>query len=233
MVTVKTATQEKSNKTTPVKKYSSRYALIIIILIAGLLVAGRIYLSYWVLDYVNRKINETPDYSGSVENIDLHLWRGAYVIRNITIYKSNGKVPVPFFAAPAIDLSVQWKELIHGAFVGNIEFERPGMNFVKGPGKERSQVGVDKPWMQQIKQLFPLKINRFHVDAGEVHYHDFYSHPQVDLALDDVYMTATNLTNSTKLSKTETATLHAEGKPVGAGTVKVDVNFDPVERAHL
>ncbi len=196
-----------------------------------LLLAARLYLPHWVLGYVNRKINETPDYSGSIENVDMHLWRGAYVIRHIAIFKRNGKVPVPLFSAPAIDLALQWKALFHGALVGNIEFERPVINFVKGPSRAQTQVGVDQPWTEQIKKLFPLKINRFHVDGGEVHYQDFFSHPQVNLAVKEIYITASNLTNSTRLSKTEVASLQAEGKPVGAGSAKVDAQFDPYQSA--
>jgi hypothetical protein len=201
----------------------------ILVALIVILIAARLYLPVWVLHYVNRKINETPGYSGYIEDVDIHLWRGAYVIRNTTIYKSTGKVPVPFFSAPAIDLSVQWRELFHGAFVGNIEFQKPEVHFVKGPTESQTQVGVDKPWISQIKQLFPLKINRFHVDDGEVHYHDFFSKPPVHLKLEEVYMTATNLTNSRKLSKSEIATLHAEAKPVGEGTLKTDVTFDPYQ----
>lgn len=193
------------------------------------LIAVRLYLPIWVLHYVNRKINETPNYSGSVESVDLHLWRGAYVIRNTNIYKSSGKVPVPFFSAPAIDLAVDWKAIFDGALVGNIEFQEPRMNFVKGPTEAQSQAGVDEPWAVQIKKLFPLKINRFHVENGEIHYQDFSSNPKIDLALKEVYMTATNLTNSKKLSKTEIATLQAEAKPVGAGSLKADVSFDPYQ----
>jgi len=198
-----------------------------VILVA--LIAFRLYLPIWVLHYVNRKINETPDYSGEIESVDLHLWRGAYVIRNISIFKSSGKVPVPFFSAPAIDLSVQWRALFQGAFVGNIEFQQPQMHFVKGPTEATTQVGVDQPWTVQIKKLFPLKINRFHVENGEIWYHDFSSNPQVNLKLSGVYMTATNLTNSEKLSKTEVARLQAVGRPVEEGTIKADVNFDPFQ----
>ena len=229
---MKTQSMKNTVETQPAKKRSPRiwrYKWVIIAIIVALLVAGRLYLPYWVLGYANRKINEMPDYSGSIENVDMHLWRGAYVIRNIAIYKSNGKVPVPFFSAPAIDFSVQWKALFHGALVANIEFQRPVMNFVKGPSQAQTQVGVDEPWTQKIKQLFPLKINRFHVDDGEVHYLDFFSHPQVNLALKGLDMTVTNLTNSTKLSRSEVATLQAEGKPVGAGSVKANVKFDPYQ----
>ena len=188
------------------------------------------YLSIWVLQYVNRKINETKDYSGSIENIDLHLWRGAYVIRNITIYKNSGKIPVPFFSAPAIDLAVEWKALFHGHFVGNVMLKQPIINIVNGPTTEQTQTGVNTPWAETIKQLFPLKINRFHVEDGTLQYRDFYSHPKVDLKLTDLYITASNLTTSKQLSRGGLATLHAEGKPVMDGMLKADVTFDPYEK---
>ena len=75
----------------------------------------------------------------------LHLWRGAYQIHQVKIEKTDGKVPVPFFSAPLVDLSVEWKALFNGAFVGEIDFHRPHMNFVNGPSEASSQVGIDKP----------------------------------------------------------------------------------------
>ena len=82
-------------------------------------------------------------------------------------------------------------------------------------------------WIAIIKKLFPLRINRLHVDNGEVHFRDFYTHPQVDLVLTEVYLTASNLNNSRRLSKSAVATIHAEGKPVKEGMLKVDVTLDP------
>ena len=201
----------------------------ILIGVVVLLIAARLYLPVWLLHYVNRKINEMPGYSGYVQDIDVSLWRGAYVIRKIDIFKSEGKVPVPFFSSETIDLSVQWKALFDGALVGNMELDQPKINFVKGPTKAQTQVGVDKPWVDQIKQLFPLKINRFHVDNGEIHYRDFFSNPKLDMVISDVYMTTTNITNSQKLSKSEIATIHAEGKPMHTGSIKADVSFDPYQ----
>ncbi len=227
---VKTGEKEKKTAAAAQKHaHHWRRAWTALAVIAAILIALRLYLPVWLLHYVNRKINETPNYSGEIEAVDLHLWRGAYAIRNIAIFRSNGKVPVPFFSAPSIALSVQWKALLHGAFVGDMEFYRPQMHFVKGPTEAETQVGVDQPWIVQIKKLFPLKINHFHVENGEIWYHDFSSNPQINLKLSQVYMTATNLTNSDKLSKTEVASLQAEGRPVEEGTNKADVNFDPFQ----
>src|SRR5256885_14638051 len=128
--------------------------LLIVIAVAFLIV--HIYLAIWVRDYVNRKLSEIPGYRAQVAAVTLHLWRGAYQIHNIDIKKTSGKVPVPFFSAPLVDLSVQWHALIfERAAVGNMELHRPKMNIVNAPTEESRQTDVNKPWAQKIKQLFP------------------------------------------------------------------------------
>jgi len=202
--------------------YIGLYLLIFLVIIRALL-------PFWVRDYVNRKLSEVPEYRGHVAAVTLHLWRGAYQIHHVEIVKTTGHVPVPFFSAPLIDLSVQWRALFDGAFVGNIDFLDAKMNFVHAPSKENSQVGVDKPWPQKIKQLFPLKINRFTARNGEVHYRDFSKSPNVDVIFDRVQMVATNLTNSKKLSKTMVAELQIEGRPLRAGDLRARVELPLVK----
>jgi hypothetical protein len=51
------------------------------------------------------------------------LWRGAYQIGDLHIFKQNGDIPVPFFSARKIDLSLQWSELIHGSMVSSIALQ--------------------------------------------------------------------------------------------------------------
>jgi len=86
---------------------------------------------------------------------------------------------------------------------------------------------VDEPWTQKIKQLFPLKFNRFAVHNGTVHYRDFSSDPKVDIMIDNVLMVASNLTNSKKLSKTLIAEFQATGRPLGDGKAKCQMSLDP------
>ena len=193
----------------------------------AVLVIVRALLPFWVRDYVNRKLSEVPEYRGHVAAVTLHLWRGAYQIHHVEIVKTTGRVPVPFFSAPLIDFSVQWRALFDGAFVGNVDFFDPQMNFVNAPSKANSQVGVDKPWLQKIKELYPLKINRFTVHNGEVHYRDFSRTPKVEITFDRVQMVATNLTNSKKLSKTMVAELQIEGRPLRVGDVRAQIALDP------
>ena len=209
------------------RKLLRRWWFWTIVVIATAVVVVHLYLAIWVRDYVNRKLSEIPDYRAHVQAVTIHLWRGAYQIHNIKIEKISGHVPVPFFSAPMIDLSVEWKALFQGAFVGEIDFHRPELNFVNGRSKAEQQAAVDEPWTAKIKQLFPLKFNRFAVHNGTVHYRDFSSDPKVDLVLDHVLMVATNLTNSKKLSKTLIAEFQAEGRPLSTGKLKAQMSLDP------
>ncbi len=66
----------------------------VLVLVVALLVAGRVALPYYLESYVNRTIDESPDYSGSVGSIDVNLLR-AYTIHDLKILKRTHSVPRP------------------------------------------------------------------------------------------------------------------------------------------
>lgn len=199
----------------------------ILMVLAALLIAARVAMPWFVKYYVNKTIDEMPEYDGHIGDVDIHLWRGAYSIDDIEIIKTDGDVPVPFFAADKVDFSVEWRALFNGSLVAEIVFKQPVINFVAGPTEETSQAGVDKPWLDVFKKLFPLDINRFEVRDGSVHYRDFHSSPKIDLLLDDIHMLALNLTNSSKLSKSLVAQIEVTGRIFKSGRLGVKVNLDP------
>ena len=206
--------------------YRSKLLWLVVVLVLAVFVA-RAMLPFWVRDYVNKKLSEIEGYHGHVTDVDIHLWRGAYSIHNVDIKKTGGNVPVPFFSAPVIDLSVEWKALFNGAFVGEINFERPKINLVNAENRASRQAPLDEPWTQKIRDLFPLRINRFTVNDGEIHYRDYGKKPDVDIVLDRLDIVATNLTNSTKLSETLNANIEMKGRPLRQGTFKTEINLDP------
>jgi hypothetical protein len=117
--------------------------------------------------------------------------------------------------------------LFKGALVGEVDFFDPVINFVQGRSRKTAQVGVDKPWLYVIKELFPLNINRFQVHNGTVHYRDFHSRPKVDLKIDQIEMLGTNLTNSQKLSKSLVADIKLTGRAFESAPLDMSVKLDP------
>lgn len=202
----------------------------ILVCLAAVLIGLRIALPTLVQRYVNRVLDEMPEYDGHVGDVDMKLWMGAYEIQDIEIVKTTGKIPVPFFAAKRVKFSIEWKALFDGAWVGEIEFDSPVINFVNGESKSTTQVGVDKPWLDVITRLFPLDLNRFEVRDGTMHYRDFHSQPKVDLKIDQIHMLGTNFTNSQKLSKKLAADMHATGRAFESGHVELAMKINPFTR---
>src|ERR1700754_1512325 len=180
------------------KKLTKRKRIWLIILgsLLLLLIIFRLMLPSILLKYVNRELTRIDGYTGHVDDIDVALYRGAYTIKRIRLDKTGGKIPVPFFKANAIDLSIEWRALFHGRIVAEIITDKPVLNFVKGPTKETSQTSVDKDWTVVVDKLIPFKLNRFEVNDGEIHYRDYYSSPKVDIKATNVQIVAENLSNA-------------------------------------
>jgi hypothetical protein len=198
--------------------------ILLIILVA--LIAFRAVLPYIVKSYVNKTLAAIPGYPGHVDDVDMSLWRGAYVVKDLKIEKVEGNIPVPFFSANLIDLSIEWTALFHGSLVGEIELVNPKISFVQGPTEKESQNGKGANFIETIKKLFPVRINKFDVLNGEVHFRNFHTDPKVDIHLDSLFLYAKNLTNSEHLSKVLPASIDAKGKAMHTGRLKGHLDID-------
>jgi len=192
-----------------------------------LLVAFRIALPYILLKFVNRELTRIDGYYGHVNDIDVALLRGAYTIKDIRLDKTGGKIPVPFFSADIIDLSIEWRAIFQGAIVGEIVVEQPKLNFVKGPTKQTTQTKIDKDWTKVVDTLLPLKLNRLEINNGEIHYLDFHSSPKVDIFAKNVQILAQNLSNAKDQKEVLPSTAEASADVYG-GTATVNMKLDPL-----
>lgn len=205
----------------------------ILVIVAVVLIVFRLLLPYIVLNYVNKKLGNLKEYYGHVNNIDIALLRGAYVIKETELVKIGNdlgrKDTVPFFRCPAVDLSVQWAALFKGKIVGEIYVEDPVLNFVKGKHKGEDAKADTADFSQLIKELMPLKVNHFEILNGEIHYIDHYSKPNLDLAIKELNIAADNLTNVNDSTKLLPARAVATGKAY-EGQFKMRIDFDALQK---
>lgn len=203
---------------------------IIILSIIALLVVARLCLPYVAKYYINRTLqNDIEGYTGSIEDVDIHLYRGAYAIDNLKLLKKEGKVPIPFIAIGKIDFSLEWQALFDGAVVGEITLINPELNFVDGPSEEQSQTGEEGNWQETANKLFPLRINKFVIQNGEIHFRNFHTSPKIDIFINDLDLVARNLTNSEKIAKTLLASIDGEGKILGSGNMEMHLDMNPLQ----
>ena len=150
----------------------SRRRKIVIALLAVvlLLVAARVAVPYLVEDYVNDRLAALEGYDGHVSDIDLHLWRGAYSIDGIEIVKTGASRPIPFFRTDRLNLSVEWRSLMHGSIVSEASFVHPEVNLVHGRTEADSQLGEGEDWKARLEELFPFRFNSIEVYDGTVRF---------------------------------------------------------------
>ncbi|GAB3022098.1 DUF748 domain-containing protein [Cyclobacterium sediminis] len=170
------------------------------------------------------------EYTGKVEDIDIALIRGAYVIDGIEILKRDtGQTAavdtVPFFSCPNIDLSIHWKALFEGKIVGELLVNQPKLNFVHTPSVDPEVKQDTSDLRGLIRELMPLDINRFEIKQAEVHYIDNLSKPEVDVFISDLNILATHLTNNPVEGDSLPSSLNANGSTYG-GVFNLDVKLN-------
>lgn len=201
------------------------YLLAVIIIV---LVAARMALPHALKHYVNRQLNGSGDYGGQIGDVTVHLWRGAYQVHDIHIFKKSGKVPVPFFSTAVLDLSLEWSELFHGSIVSKIAMKYPSLNFVAGPTDDQTQTGQENDWGHMLESLTPFDINQLTISGGQIHFQNLHSDPPVDIYVNNLSILATNFNNSRHLPGKLPAGISAQGKTLGSGNINFDIHVDPL-----
>ncbi|RYF66802.1 MAG: DUF748 domain-containing protein, partial [Cytophagaceae bacterium] len=198
----------------------------ILIAVVALIIVARLLLPYFVLRYVNKTLADMGDYTGHVDDIDIALLRGAYQIKALTIRKINGKVKEPFVAIPRSDLSVEWKSLLKGRLVGEVECYEPELNFSFSSNESTRQTGEGADWTQVVKDLLPIQINRFAVINGRVNLLKLFAAADADLSLQKVNGELRNIRNVEEKSGSLPSPVWLTGDVPGyGGTMRFDANM--------
>lgn len=203
----------------------------IIVTVVVLVMAARLALPFAIKSYVNKKLAALPDYGGHLEGVGVRLHRGAYQIRDLRIFRRAGNEEIPLFTEPLLDLSIEWREVLHGAIVGRVVMTKPELNFVDEPNNGKSQNGAGVRWDKMLEGLFPFKLNRLEIHDGRVHFQNPRSSPPVDIFINDLSATATNLTNTRDLAQALPAGITAKGGTLGGGGFDLHLKLDPLAPA--
>lgn len=205
------------------KTHISTYVLIFLLLVLVL----RLAMPYAVQWYINETLSQSTRYDGRVGDVDIMLWRGAYSLEHVVLYKSNGEVDRPFVNVDYIEFTLAWSQLIKGAAVGKVKVETPEINFVDGGTDAASQSGKNENWLSIADQLFPLRIDELTVKNGRVNFSNPNTTPAIDISLHDIEVVLTNLVNSDALSDTRIATAKVTGQTATQGTLQINAKLNP------
>jgi hypothetical protein len=201
---------------------------VILLVLATAFVTIWFYAPYFVRDYINKSFAGLPDYNGRVEWVRIHPITASIDVYDFHIDKKGSDVPVHFFYSPRWNVSLQWRQIIHGVFRAYVGIYNPRINIVNGPSDGQSQMGISGVWIDAIRALIPWRVNQLYIYDGDAHFVDFHADPQVDLECSHINMSADNMANAEKLKTPLPATIKITADPLLTGTfeMKLAVNFD-------
>jgi hypothetical protein len=214
------------SKFQPVKRLFKNLKLVYIILILLVLaiIVFRLVLPGIVKNYVNKKLNELPGYTGHVDDIHIHLIRGAYAIEGLILKKKTDPAKYPFLAIAHTDLSLEWGAIFKGRLVGKVELDQPVIHILAT--EEINKEPSKDSWTKTVKALMPININRLQVNDGKFAYLDFQKKPNTDLHIDRMQLTALNLENVEKKGDPLPSTLTVSGTSIGDGKLKINAKVN-------
>ncbi|MEH6408226.1 MAG: DUF748 domain-containing protein [Leeuwenhoekiella sp.] len=201
-----------------------RYIVPLIILIV--LIIFRIMLPTIVKNYVNKVLADIPGYYGQVKDIDIALYRGAYVIDGMYLNKVHAKTQVPFLNFPKTDISIEWKSIFKGKIVSEIQMYSPEVTYIfedqEAPASGAEGEADASDWTKALTDIVPIDINHFEVHDGKLGFVKLQTEPDIDLYMDKLELTADNLRNVVEEKQNLPSPIRATAVSIGQGQFKLD-----------
>jgi hypothetical protein len=156
--------------------------LVLIVVLLGV----RLALPGIIRAQVNERLGQMPAYSGTVGDIDVAFWRGAYVLKDLTLVKRGPRIPVAFLTVPRMEVALDWPQFWRGRRVARVTLEDAQISFVDSPQPTGVQTGAGVSWRHSLDELAPVPIGMLRIERGTLSFHNFGSNPPVDLQTTDV-----------------------------------------------
>jgi len=212
-------------KRRPYKK--KRY--VVPITIVAVLVILRLLLPFIVKSNINSVLSDIPGYFGAVDNIDISLIRGAYVIHDLYLNKVDAGSEVPYIKLKKADISIEWKALLKGEIVSEIIMTEPTFIYVFEDQQTEDEAEFDD-WTKALTELVPIDINHLEIINGKAAFVEVTAEPTIDLNLRNVNLTADNLRNIILKERNLPSSVQGTAVSIGNGEVKLEGRMNLVKQ---
>ncbi|ODS73444.1 MAG: hypothetical protein ABS46_20140 [Cytophagaceae bacterium SCN 52-12] len=205
-----------------------RRTVVVLLSVILALVIIRLFLPYIVRSVANKKLASLDGYHGHVGDVRLSLWRGAYGIDDFIFSKKDSitQDTTPFMRASAINFSLEWKSLLKGSVVAEVEALKPELRFTREKVEPQTVVR-DSAYLKKLADLaMPLAINRLSIADGTLRYID--ESLGVDVQADKINAVALNLKNGYDSTSAFPAGLQASAM-VYQGRFEVNAKVNPLK----
>lgn len=190
----------------------------------------RLYLPFFIKHYVENQINKIPEYRLSIGDVYVHLIVGSYTLTNVQLWKIPKILPVPYIQSDSVNFSIEWSSILKGKFVAKVTTQHPIINFVDAPNKRNQQLSIDAQWLDLVKTLFPLNINRFDAHNGEIYFRSYTGRPPFSNYIKNIEFSIQNMQNADRYKELLPSTFNFNANPMGGGDIKITGKFNPFKK---
>jgi hypothetical protein len=201
-----------------------RYIVLISILV--LLVIIRLMLPSIAKNQINKKLANIEGYHGSINDLSMSLYRGAFNIGELVIYEEASEDPeTPFIILPILDFSIDWSALLKGRIVSEIAMDSLEVNLTVLKEEEKDK----EPrvhFAEQIQEFSPIQINELKITNAKIAYLDPTVDPKVNVYFDDFNFIGENLSNVEDEEKVLPGYININSKAMGEGTMAMEMHVN-------
>jgi hypothetical protein len=209
------------------KKKGIGVGWIILLSLIVLVIVVRLLLPVVLLSYINKELEEHPDYNGEVGGIGLSIFAGSYSLNDIEIFDAHSDGKEPLFKGDKITVDIDYGALFSGKFVGDLTLDRPEVFWIQRPAEEPAPEDVDKDAREAADELIPVTIERMWINNGRFRYRDLTASPVLAFELREINMKISELSTKASQEKLLPSTLQGSAITTGEGRVDITTRFDP------
>ncbi|QDK36306.1 DUF748 domain-containing protein [Bdellovibrio sp. NC01] len=206
----------------------SKTVWIIILLLVGI----RILLPYGCKYAINWYLgNKMESYKGHIDDFDLALYRGAYQIQDLKIWKKTLTPKNSFVEVKNIDLSLAWRALFKMKLLGDLEIDGAKIDLVDSDNKKKKQLGKgEEDWKTIVGKLVPIELESFKMTRSELHLINRDFKAPVDVVLDRIEIHATNIKNTDDSKEVLPSTVTASARLMKNAPVHADAKINLISK---
>lgn len=174
-----------------------------------------------------QKTGSTGRLSRSYRSGETFTLAGSYGVDSLVFSKKDSATGniTPFMKASAMDFSVEWKSLLKGSLVAEVELKNPELLFTREKVEPKTVVH-DSAYLKKLADMaMPLSINRFAVHNGNLRFID--PELKVDVSLREINAVALNLKNAYDSTNNYPASIDASAIAYN-GRLQVSAVADPL-----
>ncbi|MGZ3768756.1 MAG: hypothetical protein ACXVCP_02695 [Bdellovibrio sp.] len=167
--------------------------------------------------------HELEDYRGHINNIDLAIYRGAYSIDGLRIWKRNRSLTDAVFSVENISFNLKWKALFNRKILGSVIVDKAAVYLTDTKKEAKKQITTEQLLRKWTRKLLPIKLEQVTVLNSSILYKNIDYNPPLEFDVDEINVFADNLTNFNDVKKELPSSIDAKARIQKSAILKTDL----------